>query len=138
MADDLLFSFTQIKPQICILSSPLYRWLSFLVFDGFFGMDFLLYIFNLSWSSPSFPSIWKTSSIIPMHKMGKPLDSPASFQPISLISCFSKLFEHIILFHLLFFLESKSILFHRQAGFRPIRSTLDQILFFSKFISDGF
>ena len=34
------------------------------------GMDFLLHIFNLSWSSHSFPSIWKTSSIIPIHKMG--------------------------------------------------------------------
>ena len=43
-------------------------------------MDFLLHIFNLSWSSHSFPSIWKTSSIIPIHKMGKPLDSPASFR----------------------------------------------------------
>ena len=51
------------------------------------GMDFLLHIFNLSWSSHSFPSIWKTSSIIPIHKMGKPLDSPASFRPISLTSC---------------------------------------------------
>ena len=29
------------------------------------GMDFLLHIFNLSWTSHSFPSIWKTSSIIP-------------------------------------------------------------------------
>ena len=56
------------------------------------GMDFLLHIFNLSWSSHSFPSIWKTSSIIPIHKMGKPLDSPASFRPISLTSCVSKLF----------------------------------------------
>ena len=42
------------------------------------GMDFLLYIFNFSWSLDSFPSIWKTSSIISIHKMGKPLDSPAS------------------------------------------------------------
>ena len=33
------------------------------------GMDFLLHIFNLSWSMHSFPSIWKTSSIIPIHKM---------------------------------------------------------------------
>ena len=32
------------------------------------GMDFLLHIFNLSWSSHSFPSIWKTFSIIPIHK----------------------------------------------------------------------
>ena len=68
------------------------------------GMDLLLHIFNLSWSSHSFPSIWKTSSIIPIHKMGKPLDCPGSFQPISLNSCVAKLFEHIILSHLLFFL----------------------------------
>ena len=102
------------------------------------GMDLLLHIFNLSWSSHSFPSIWKTSSIIPIHKLGKPLDSPASFRPISLTSCVSKLFERIILSRLLFFLESNSILSPRQAGFRPGRSTLDQILFLSQSISDGF
>ena len=102
------------------------------------GMDFLLHIFNLSWSSHSFPSIWKTSSIIPIHKVGKPLDSPASFRPISLTSCVSKLFERIILSRLLFFLESNSILSPRQAGFRPGRSTLDQILYLSQSISDGF
>ena len=102
------------------------------------GMDFLLHIFNLSWSSHSFPSIWKTSSIIPIHKMGKPLDSPASFRPMSLTSCVSKLFERIIISRLLFLLESNSILSPRQDGFRPGRSTLDQILFLSQSISDGF
>ena len=102
-----------------------------------FGMDILLHIFNLSWSSHSFPSIWKTSSIISMHKMGKPLDSPASFRPISLTSCVSKLFERIILSCFLFFLESNSILSLRQAGFRPGWSTLYQILYLSQSISDG-
>ena len=103
-----------------------------------FGVDFLLHIFNLSWSSHFFPSIWKTSSMIPIHKMGKPLDSPASFRPISLTSCVSKLFERIILSCLLFFLESNSVFSPRQAGFRPGRSTLDQILYLSLSISDGF
>ena len=55
------------------------------------GMDFL-HIFNISWCLHSFSFIWKTSSNIPIHKMGKPLDFPASFRPISLISCVSKLF----------------------------------------------
>ena len=102
------------------------------------GMDFLLRIFNLSWSLHSFLSIWKTSYIDSIHKMGKPLNSPASFRPISLTSCVSKLFEHIILFRLLFFLESNSILSPRQVGFRSGRSTLDQILYLSQSISDGF
>ena len=102
------------------------------------GMDFLLHIFNLSWTSHSFPSIWKTSSIIPIHKMGKPLDSPASFRPISLIFCASKLFERIILFLPLFFLESNSILSLRQVGSHHGWSTLDQILYLSQSISNGF
>ena len=103
-----------------------------------FGMNFLLHISNLSWSSQPLPSIWKTSSIIPIHKMGKPLNSPASFRPISLTSCVSKLFQCIVLSCLLFFLKSNSILSPHQAGFHPGRSTLDQILFLSQSISDGF
>ena len=102
------------------------------------GMDFLLHIFNVSWTLHFFLSIWKTSSNIPIHKMGKPLDSPASFRPISVTSCVSKLFERILLSHLLFFLEFIFILSARQAIFRPIRSILDQILYLSQYISDGF
>ena len=101
-------------------------------------MDFLLHIFNLFWTSHSFFSIWKTSFVIPIHKMAKPLDFPASFRPVSLTSCVSKLFERIILSRLLFFLESNSIFSLCQAGFRPGRSTLNQILFLSRSISDGF
>ena len=95
-------------------------------------MVFRLYIFNLSWTSHSFSSIWKTFSVIPIHKMGKPLHSPASFRPTSLTSCVSKLFERMILSRLLFLLESNSILSPGQAGFRPGRSTLDLILYLSQ------
>ena len=70
--------------------------------------------------------------------MGKPLDSPASFRPISLTSCVSKLFERIILSRLLFFVESNSILSPCQASFCSGRSTLDQILYLSQSILDGF
>ena len=97
------------------------------------GIDFLLPILNLSWTSHSFPSIWKTSSIYPIHNMVKPLDSPASFRPISLTSCVSKLFERIILSRLLFYLSSNSLF-----SFRPGRCTLDQILFLAQSILDGF
>ena len=102
------------------------------------GMDFLPHIFNISWILQSFPSIWKTSYIIPICMMGKPLDCHASFRPISLITFVSKLFERIILSHLLFFLDSNFILSPRQAGFLPERSTLDRILYLSQFTSDWF
>ena len=102
------------------------------------GIDFILHLFNLSWFLHSFPSVWTTSSITSIHKVGKPLDSPASFRPISHISCVSKFFEHIILSRLLFILRSNSILSPHQVGFCPGRSTSDQILYLSHFISDGF
>ena len=61
--------------------------------------------------------------------MGKPLDSPASFRPISLTSCILKLFERINLSRLLFFLESNFILSSRQAGLLYIKF----FIFFSPF-----
>ena len=82
------------------------------------GMDFLFHIFNLSWSSHSFPSFWKASSVIPIHKMEIPLDSPASFRLISLTSCVTKLIERIIQSRPLFLLKSNSILSPHHAGFR--------------------
>ena len=60
--------------------------------------------------------------------MGNPLDSPAFLRPISLTFCVSKLFEHIILSRLLFFLVSNSIL----------SSILDQIIYLFQSIWHGF
>ena len=70
--------------------------------------------------------------------MGKSFDSSASFQLISLTSCVSKLFEHILLSRVLYFLEFNSILSPRRADFRPGRCKLDQILLLSQSISDAF
>ena len=98
----------------------------------------LLSLFNKSWSSHSFPSCWKPTPIIPIHKPGKPTSSRSSFRPISLTSCISKLFERLILFRLTFHLKSNHHLFTCQADFRPGRSSLDQILTSSQSIWDGF
>ena len=102
------------------------------------GMDFPLYIFNLSWSMHSFLFIWKTSSIFLIDMTRKPLDSSASFWPISLTSCISKLLKCIILSHLLFSLKSNSILSPCQACFHSAWSTLNHIHFLSQSISNGF
>ena len=72
------------------------------------GMNLLFRIFNLFCSLHFYSSIGKASSIIPIHSMRKSLDSFVFFFSISLNFCISKLFEHIILSRLLFFLESFS------------------------------
>jgi len=94
-------------------------------------------IFNWSWSSHTFHFYWKFASIIPIHKAGKPADSPASFRPLSLTSCLSKLFECLVHNHLCFYLESKNLITSTQASFRLGRSTIDQVFLFQS-IWDGF
>ena len=98
----------------------------------------LLSPFNRSWSSHTFPSCWKPSTINPIHKPGKPTSFLSSFCPISLTSCISKLFERLILSHLTFHFESNHLLSTWQAGFRPGRSSLDQILTLYQSIWDRF
>ena len=57
---------------------------------------------------------------------GKPLDSFAYFRPF----CVSKLFERIILSHLLFFLKLTPFFSPHQAGFRLVPCILNQIYIF--------
>ena len=64
----------------------------------------LFSLFNKSWSSHTFPSCWKPTTISSIHKPGKPTSSPSSFRPISFTSCISKLFEPLILSRLTFHL----------------------------------
>ena len=59
-----------------------------------------------------------------------------SFRPISLTSCVSKLFERIV--SSTFLSESDFMFYPRQARFHRGQCTLNQILFLSQFISDGF
>jgi len=95
----------------------------------------LLFIFNWSWSSHTFFFCWKPTTIIPIHK---PADSPASFCPIFLIPHIFKLFEHLVLNRHCYYLESKNLISPIQAGFRPGRSTTDQVLLLSQSIRDDF
>ena len=102
------------------------------------ALHFLLHIFNFSWSTHTFPSAWKQSTIIPILKSGKSSDSPSSYRPISLTSCTSKFFKRIVLGRLTYFLEQQDILSPVQAGFRPGRSTVNQVLLLSQSIADSF
>ena len=137
------FSLTELSTAICNLFSstvpspdhiayPLLKHLPEL------AQLLLLSLFNRSWYSHTFRSCWKPTTIIPIHKPGKPTSSPSSFHPISLTSCIFKLFEHLILSRLTFHLESNHLLSTCQAGFRPGRSSLDQILTLSQSIWDSF
>ena len=84
-------------------------------------------IYNRSLHEGLVPSAWKESLVIPIYKKGPRYD-PLNYRPISLTSTCSKTMERIICSHLRAYLEANSLLSPNQFGFRPGRSTMDQLL----------
>jgi hypothetical protein len=74
--------------------------------------------------------------IVPILKPGKPQGQFDSYQPIALTSCLAKVLERMVAKRHL--AESHGMLNSDQSGFRPQRSTEDQVIRLSQAISDGF
>ena len=72
--------------------------------------DQLAILFNQSFSSGIFPSILKTSKIIPIYKKGFKLEW-SNYRPISLPSNIDKILERFMYNRLYNFLEKKEIIF---------------------------
>ncbi|GFW76671.1 probable RNA-directed DNA polymerase from transposon X-element [Trichonephila clavipes] len=85
-----------------------------------------------------FPDHWKTASVIPILKPGKPRCSPDSYRPISLLPVLSKITEKLILTRLNSHLNENNILISQQHGFRPRLSTSHQLLRVVEYIKTGF
>ena len=65
-------------------------------------------------------------------------DSPFSYRPISLSFCASKLFEKMVIERITYFFKYNNILSPVQAGFKPSKSTEDQVFLLSQLIADSF
>ena len=64
-----------------------------------------------------FPEKLKKAKVIPLHK-GKSRTEITNYRPISLLSCFSKIFEKVMQARLVEHLKSRNILYASQYGFR--------------------
>ena len=91
-------------------------------------------IFQLSVTEGVLPSLWKLSYVVPIFKKGSRLDA-LNYRPVSLLSVPSKCLERFVFRELHNFLSENSILTDEQFGFRPGRSTEDQLLLTYDFIS---
>ena len=85
-------------------------------------------LFNLVVNLGYIPNTWKKANIILLLKPKKDKQLPSSYRPISLLSCTGKLLEKIIKQRLMVELERRKILPEHQAGFRPGKSTLYNIV----------
>ena len=89
------------------------------------GLLNLLFGFNQIWTAGSFPDSWKESIMIPILKPSKLPTDPASYRPISLSSCASKILEKMVNGRLRTYIDTNQLLSPYQTGFRPGHSTAD-------------
>ena len=82
----------------------------------------LVQIFNRSIESGIYPTKLKVAKVVTIYKKG--LQSfTGNYRPISLLSCFNKIFEKAIHKQLISFLERYKLLYIFQFGFRKLHST---------------
>lgn len=95
----------------------------------------LCIIFNKSLSCGVFPKRWKTAHIIPIYKSGDK-SRCENYRPISILSCFAKLFESLVYNHL--YNHVKPLLSDRQHGFVKNRSTVSNLLEYKNYLCHAF
>ena len=92
-----------------------------LIYGGNLIAHALEILFNKILANECSPSSWSHSIIIPIYKgNGKSKSDPTSYRPISLIPCFAKLFEKLLLDRSYAFLKASQIMFPciQQQGFQ--------------------
>lgn len=87
---------------------------------------FLTKFFNTLFCKGLFPTEWSKAIIFPLHKKGD-ANNPDNYRGISLLSCVSKLYTHILNKRLTQWAEDNNIISEEQAGFRKTYSTVDHI-----------
>lgn len=105
------------------------------------AIQFLMLIFNACSQNCYFPKQWKIAKTIAILKPGKDKSLSQSYRPIALLSCFSKLFEKLILCQLRINLAVQNPLPNFQFGFRPFHSTVHALkrltMYIKKALKDG-
>ena len=87
----------------------------------------LCVLFSFVFNSGHIPDDWRVANIMPVFKKG-PTTACSSYRPISLTSCFCKLFERIIKESVLDYLLTNDLISHHQHGFLSKSSTCTQLL----------
>ncbi len=85
-------------------------------------------LFNRSLLEGQFPAVWKIGTISPILKEGKIPSEPASYRPVALLSCLSKVLGRLVHDQLVKFCLENNVLPDQQFGFLKGRSTEWQLL----------
>ena len=96
----------------------------------------LAHIVNTSFMTGIVPSQLKIAKVIPVFKKGDP-NCIENYRPITILSCFSKIFEKCVYTRTIKFLDKYNILTKSQFGFRSKHSTTHALLDFIDKVSNA-
>ena len=85
------------------------------------------HILNLSISSGKFPTAWKKSKIIPLHKKGDILD-PKNYRPVAIVPILSKILEKVIFIQMITYLNENSLLHPNHHAYRAHHNTTTALI----------
>ena len=102
------------------------------------GRQMVLSMINRTWVEGNHPHEMKTGIIIPILKVGKPAEEPASYRPICLTSNVCKLAERLVLNRMDWIIQKNKLIGEDQAGFQKHRCTEDQLIGIQQKVLDGF
>ena len=100
-------------------------------------LNFITVCFNFMSELRKTPKHWKTAKIILLSKSKSTITDPNDTRPISLLSCFSKLYEKLFMIHLLNWIDINGILPEEQSGFRQGHNMSTRIISFIDQIGQG-
>ena len=93
-------------------------------------------LFNLVFSTVTFPDACKIAKVIPLHKKDSNLECN-NYRPISLLSNIGKIIEKLLHERLYSFLEQNNCIYDLQFGFRVLHSTNHALISISEQIKSS-
>lgn len=88
---------------------------------------FFVLLFNKIFDTAQYPEAWRVAIFIPLHKSGD-CDNPDNYRGIPLLSILGKVFSHILNKRLTNWVEDNKTIVEERSGFRPGRSSIDNIV----------
>ena len=88
----------------------------------------LLEVFDNIWEGGEFPPSWREATIIPSTKPGRESKDANNYRPIALTSCVSKTIKRMINDHLVWLLESSSLITEAQ---------MDHLVYFETYVREN-
>ena len=87
----------------------------------------LTHIVNLSLSTQKFPTSWKKSKIIPLHKK-EDLLNPKNYRPVAIIPIFSKILERIVFNQMIEYIAENQLIHPSHHAYRAHHNTTTALI----------